>query len=1167
MSDQGGRRAREQSSRGRLWTHLVGYLGWGLLSIGATVLQNAPDLLDWLPTEAIWGLVVVGALAQLPFVARDVLQRSDPGEVPDSFWSEGRGDNLILPEQNFVGYAAQRRRLNHLFARFARTGVRGALDGLRWWRLPGPQMPPLAVVVTGAPGTGKSQLANLVARESADRFPDGVRWVDLATGTAADEDAGPEDAPEGGPANGSGDGPGGAAPAAGGPGGRGPEAAPANGSPGPGAAVPAQRGPDGAAVPGEPDAAAAAEAQPAAGAAPQGRPFPWLRMPDVFPRRLRRLAANGGAEEGADPAEEAPAPSAPRLRSVQALLEELLGASGDTPRGPRRHLEEAWRGRTAGRRLLLVLENAEDPAQVEPLLPNSPGSAVLITARRPFHGAGFDSTEVHLTGLTTDEGVDLLNRIAGEPAAGDAGSAERSARQAIAAHCGGLPLALQMCGRRLASRAGEDAQELLGKLQGDHAEPLLDPTGFPASFLSVFRLCGDDARRLLHRMAASGLREVTDSAAAALLDAELHRAGAVLQELIDLSLLERLGQADDGLQRYRMHRLVLETMVVLQPADLGIAPEEARAEWSGPARAAAARRLVAAYAWLAQQAAAELHPGDSGFPDPPLSGDDPEPMAARLGLVAPERPQEWLHREREVLLGCVWLAADSGCPGEAWRLARAVTDMCQVLRTHWEEWDQAVEAQLALAYGAADAQALGMALLDASELSGARGQYRPGAAYAHKARLAFSELGSDERWEARALRAQGVCEQRWGDLTEAREHLEYAEQALQRAGERWWRARALGNLAELHADLGHSDRAAALYGEAAAVFTSEGDAQQADLMAVMLAEVFADKGCDLRAWIMLEPLLDQFRDQRRLWYAAQCLRVLGGLNGERLRFQADEVASLLQRLNRVELRTQADEHAARTRPLPPVERRRAEERVAERERLSAELAERLGGEAGADAVRAAFASRSTRAGLREARRSWTPARRVARLEAAVRMMHRMGDEWGVARTQVTLGRVLVRERDFDAAETAFFAGAGAFERLSDAGQRTGERGDKRWEARTHHAAAEEVLAAVATRDGGPEATVQRRFARPVRLGLAHARRAEELYAERGNHRGRVAVLILTARLMWVDGADRGFVLSRLDAAAAEAARHSLRELHATATALRVRFATDHPDIARIWQIH
>ena len=103
-----------------------------------------------------------------------------------------------------------------------------------------------------------------------------------------------------------------------------------------------------------------------------------------------------------------------------------------------------WRNHLAGKRILLVLDDAAGHEQVRPLLPGSPGSLVLITSRRRL-AALEDAAVVSLDTLTRDEAAGLLARLAGRPdvTAGDAAVGE------LAVLCGYLPLAIGMIGRQL----------------------------------------------------------------------------------------------------------------------------------------------------------------------------------------------------------------------------------------------------------------------------------------------------------------------------------------------------------------------------------------------------------------------------------------------------------------------------------------------------------------------------------------------------------------------------------------------------------------------------------------------------------------------------------------------------------------------------------------------
>jgi DNA-binding SARP family transcriptional activator len=139
------------------------------------------------------------------------------------------------------------------------------------------------------------------------------------------------------------------------------------------------------------------------------------------------------------------------LRTLEALGR-FLRALGMAPDAVPTDVEEAsslYRSRVAGRRLLVVLDNAADAAQVAPLLPASPGSAGLVTSRRVL--AALDGARhLHLDVLPAREAVELLGRLAGP----DRIAAEPAAAAEVAGCCGGLPLALRIAGARLAARPG-----------------------------------------------------------------------------------------------------------------------------------------------------------------------------------------------------------------------------------------------------------------------------------------------------------------------------------------------------------------------------------------------------------------------------------------------------------------------------------------------------------------------------------------------------------------------------------------------------------------------------------------------------------------------------------------------------------------------------------------
>jgi hypothetical protein len=118
-----------------------------------------------------------------------------------------------------------------------------------------------------------------------------------------------------------------------------------------------------------------------------------------------------------------------------------------------------FRSMLAGRRVLILLDDARDNAQVAPLIPGTSGCAVIVTSRNPLSDVP-GARQVPLTALTGDQALKLLSRIIGA-------SRMRAGEQAAAAVtelCAGLPLALRIAGSRLAARPHWRIEDLAGRL-------------------------------------------------------------------------------------------------------------------------------------------------------------------------------------------------------------------------------------------------------------------------------------------------------------------------------------------------------------------------------------------------------------------------------------------------------------------------------------------------------------------------------------------------------------------------------------------------------------------------------------------------------------------------------------------------------------------------------
>lgn len=265
-----------------------------------------------------------------------------------------------------------------------------------------------------------------------------------------------------------------------------------------------------------------------------------------------------------------------------------------------------FRGCLAGRRALLLLDNAADEKQVRPLLPGSAGCLVLITSRHRL--SGLDGVElVPLEVFTAVESVALLSAVVG---ASRVAAAPVDASR-IARLCGHLPLALALAARRLQARPGWAVGDLadrlatkgqrLGQLrvgqQALHAAFQLSYEALPAELRRCFRLIG------LHPG-----DDVTPQEAAALLGEEAGMPGAEasLEALLDEHLLL---QRVPG--RYQLHDLMRL-----------YARERAESEEPAAARYAALRRLVSSYLASARAATRRLHPAEARRAGPPDAGNE-----------------------------------------------------------------------------------------------------------------------------------------------------------------------------------------------------------------------------------------------------------------------------------------------------------------------------------------------------------------------------------------------------------------------------------------------------------------------------------------------------------------------------------------------------------------
>ena len=276
--------------------------------------------------------------------------------------------------------------------------------------------------------------------------------------------------------------------------------------------------------------------------------------------------------------------------------------------------ERAARYRTtlARRRMLVVLDNAHDAAQVRPLLPGTASSAVLVTTRSRMPDLA--STKlVDLNVLDDAEALKLFIKVVGE----ERPAAEPEATAELLDACAGLPLAIRICAARLATRSGWTIQAMADRLRDVHrrldemrAGDLAVRASFQVSFASL--PASTDARGIdpARAFCLLGLWQgpsISSAAAAALFGIPGYSAEDALEVLVDTHLLESPAPG-----RYRFHDLLRV-----------YAAERAAADLLAAERDAAIVRLFTWYMRTADAAATAVSPHRYSLPLDAAQADDP----------------------------------------------------------------------------------------------------------------------------------------------------------------------------------------------------------------------------------------------------------------------------------------------------------------------------------------------------------------------------------------------------------------------------------------------------------------------------------------------------------------------------------------------------------------
>ncbi|MBF6328873.1 ATP-binding protein [Nocardia transvalensis] len=492
------------------------------------------------------------------------------------------------------------------------------------------------------------------------------------------------------------------------------------------------------------------------------------------------------------------------------VLAGLLTGLGIDPRSLPDTLEgrrNLWRDRLAGKRILLVLDDAHGPAQIEPLLPTGSGSATIVTSRRRLVALD-GAMPLALDVLDPDSAVSLFATLAHRSITGDTeqAAAERAAAERIVELCGYLPLAIVLLAGRLAHRNAWSITDL-AEMFTDTADRLAELETTDRAVQAAFELSFRDLpveQQVVFRLL--GLHPGTEFdlwAVAALADIPLEIARRHLEALYTDHLVEETRPG-----RYRLHDLLREFARTLAAS----APTADNA--------AAVVRLLDYYQHTAANADQWLARYTRPADDRTTSPAGPGGGVAVREFGDQMRASAWLRAERANLLGCLEYTADHD-PARMIGLTDVITGLLNrdgpwplAKRLH----HRAAETAGRLGHRLGQANALN----NLGHLCQLTADYERAADLYERALTRYRDLG-DRRGEANALNNLGVVCYLTGDYGRA---AALSNQALTRyrdLGDRRGEANALNNLGLERRATGDYGRAGDLFQQALAHYRNLGD--------------------------------------------------------------------------------------------------------------------------------------------------------------------------------------------------------------------------------------------------------------------------------------------------------------------------------------------------------
>ncbi|MFD4412307.1 BTAD domain-containing putative transcriptional regulator [Streptomyces sp. NPDC058476] len=543
-----------------------------------------------------------------------------------------------------------------------------------------------------------------------------------------------------------------------------------------------------------------------------------------------------------------------RAAEPETVLGAFLRALGTADSAIPDSLEERsalYRSMLDGRRVLVLLDNARDAAQVRPLLPGTEGCAALVTSRMRM----VDLAGAHLVDLdvmSPEEALLLFTRIVGEERV----ASEREAALDVVAACGFLPLAIRIAASRLAARRTWTVSVLAAKLADERRrldELQAGDLAVKATFELGYGQLEPAQARAFRLLGLADGPDISLAAAAAVLDLPAESTEDLLESLVDTSLLE---SAAPG--RYRYHDLV--RLYARSCAE--------RDEHPPSERDAAVSRLLDFYLATAAGVYAIERPGERVLTH----------FAATkwAGLTFPDRDRalEWLFSESNCLLACALQASTTGMQRKAADLLMAAVDLGES-GANSLQFTQAAVAVSDAAQAAGDSWAEGRARTMLTHVHSVSGRFAEAEAEGKRA-LELGLSAGDPVACGQAPNQRGIIALYEGRHADAEAHFERALEAFRSDGNQPGAASALCNLSRVHLATGRTESAVTLAQTGIEIYEQDVTGQTLRLAngkyALGLALTNAGKTAEAQSALL--SALEVFRDSRqRLWHGMTLFRL------------------------------------------------------------------------------------------------------------------------------------------------------------------------------------------------------------------------------------------------------------------------------------------------------